>query len=69
MAENDTRVVRVVPNGLILVPGPGRIELPDDVVVESDRFVRHLRLSPQQELSTVRHQSPSPSAAGSEGSP
>ena len=39
MTENDTHVVRVVPDGPILVRGPVRIELPDDVVVESDRFV------------------------------
>jgi CDGSH-type Zn-finger protein len=38
MSETDTRVVRVVPNGPVLVPGPVRIELPDGTVTESDRF-------------------------------
>jgi CDGSH-type Zn-finger protein len=39
MTDNDFRVIRIVPNGPILVQGPVRIELPDDEVVESDRFV------------------------------
>jgi CDGSH-type Zn-finger protein len=38
MSETETRVVRVVPNGPILVQGPVRIELPDGTVMESDRF-------------------------------
>jgi len=33
------RLVRVVPNGPVLVEGPVRIELPDGTVVESDRFM------------------------------
>lgn len=39
MIENDPRVIRVVPDGPILLRGPVHIELPDDTVVESDRFV------------------------------
>lgn len=39
MTDNDIRVVRIVPDGPILIRGPVRIELPDDTVVESDRFV------------------------------
>lgn len=39
MTDNEFRVVRIVPNGPILVQGPVRIELPDDEVVESDRFI------------------------------
>ena len=35
----DPRIVRVVPNGPVLVEGPVRIELPDGSVVESDRFM------------------------------
>jgi CDGSH-type Zn-finger protein len=33
------QVVRMVADGPILVRGPVRIEMPDDTVVESDRFV------------------------------
>lgn len=39
MTENNTRVIRVVQDGPILMRGPVRIELPDGAVVESDRFV------------------------------
>ena len=39
MTDGDVRVIRVVPDGPILMRGPVRIELPDDTVVESDRFV------------------------------
>jgi CDGSH-type Zn-finger protein len=33
------RVVRIVPNGPVMVEGPVRIEAPDGSVVESDRFM------------------------------
>ena len=39
MTDNEFRVVRIVPNGPIMVRGPVRIELPDDEVVESERFM------------------------------
>lgn len=39
MNRTDVRVVRVVPNGPVLVEGPVRIELPDGSVVDSDRFM------------------------------
>jgi CDGSH-type Zn-finger protein len=39
MTRGHRRVVRVVPNGPMLVEGPVRIELPDGSVVESDRFM------------------------------
>jgi CDGSH-type Zn-finger protein len=39
MKSNDIRVVRLVPDGPILIRGPVRIELPDNTAVESDRFV------------------------------
>ena len=39
MSRTDPRIVRVVPNGPVLVERPVRIELPDGSVVESDRFM------------------------------
>jgi CDGSH-type Zn-finger protein len=39
VSDKDIHTIRVVPDGPILVRGPVRIELPDDKVVESDRFV------------------------------
>ncbi|MBV9089061.1 MAG: CDGSH iron-sulfur domain-containing protein [Mycobacteriaceae bacterium] len=39
MSSAKHRLVRVVPNGPVLVEGPVRIELPDGTVVESDRFM------------------------------
>jgi CDGSH-type Zn-finger protein len=39
MTDKEFRVIRIVPNGPILVRGPVRIELPEDDVVESDRFM------------------------------
>jgi len=39
MIDDSVRVIRVVQDGPILIRGPVRIELPDDTVVESDRFV------------------------------
>jgi CDGSH-type Zn-finger protein len=39
VSRTDARIVRVVPNGPVLVEGPVRIELPDGSVVESDRFM------------------------------
>lgn len=38
MTRKQTRLVRVVPSGPILVEGPVRIEMPDGSAVESDRF-------------------------------
>ena len=39
MSASGPRLVRVVPNGPVMVQGPVRIELPDGSVVESDRFM------------------------------
>ncbi|HEX2398570.1 MAG TPA: CDGSH iron-sulfur domain-containing protein [Mycobacterium sp.] len=39
MRDNETRTVRVVPSGPVMVQGPVRIEMPDGSVVESDRFM------------------------------
>ena len=39
MSDPEQRVVRVIPNGPVMVQGPVRIELPDGSVVESDRFM------------------------------
>jgi CDGSH-type Zn-finger protein len=39
MTDKDIHIVRVVPDGPILIRGPVRIELPDNTAVESDRFV------------------------------
>jgi CDGSH-type Zn-finger protein len=39
MTEAEPRLVRVVPNGPVMVRGPVRIEMPDGRVVESDRFM------------------------------
>ena len=39
MIGNDVQTIRVVPDGPILVRGPVRIQVSDDEVVESDRFV------------------------------
>ena len=39
MSDSEQRIVRVVPNGPVMVQGPVRIELPDGSVVESDRFM------------------------------
>jgi CDGSH-type Zn-finger protein len=39
VSRTDARIVRVVPNGPVLVEGPVRIELPDGSVAESDRFM------------------------------
>lgn len=37
--NHEPRVVRIVPDGPIMVAGPVRIEMPDGSVVESDRFM------------------------------
>ena len=37
--SEEPRLVRVVPNGPVMVQGPVRIEMPDGTVVESDRFM------------------------------
>jgi CDGSH-type Zn-finger protein len=39
MSDDEPRVVRVVPNGPVMVQGPVRIEMADGSVVESDRFM------------------------------
>jgi CDGSH-type Zn-finger protein len=39
MTDTEPRVVRVVPNGPVMVQGPVRIEMADGTVVESDRFM------------------------------
>lgn len=39
MTTSKSTVVRVVPNGPVLISGPVRIEMPDGAVVESDRFM------------------------------
>ncbi|WP_183466452.1 CDGSH iron-sulfur domain-containing protein [Mycolicibacterium iranicum] len=39
MSDKESRVVRVVPGGPVMVEGPVCIELPDGGVVESDRFM------------------------------
>ena len=39
MSDPGRCVVRVIPNGPVMVQGPVRIELPDGSVVESDRFM------------------------------
>jgi CDGSH-type Zn-finger protein len=39
VSRTDTRIVRIVPNGPVLVEGPVRIELRDGCVMESDRFM------------------------------
>ena len=39
MSDGEARLVRVVPNGPVMVQGPIRIEMPDGSVVESDRFM------------------------------
>jgi CDGSH-type Zn-finger protein len=37
--SDEARVVRIVPNGPVMVQGPVRVEMPDGTVVESDRFM------------------------------
>lgn len=37
--NTDSRIVRVVAAGPVLVEGPVRIEMPDGEVIESDRFM------------------------------
>lgn len=39
MSDTEPRIVRVVPNGPLMVQGPVRIEMPDGRVVESNRFM------------------------------
>ena len=39
MTDSESRIVRVVPSGPVLVQGPVRIEMPDGSVVRSDRFM------------------------------
>ena len=39
MTDNQSRIVRVVASGPVMVQGPVRIEMPDGTVVESDRFM------------------------------
>lgn len=39
MSEDESRLVRIVAGGPMMVQGPVRIEMPDGTVVESDRFM------------------------------
>lgn len=39
MTGSEPRVVRVVPDGPVLIEGPVHIELPDGTVVDDDRFM------------------------------
>lgn len=39
MTDKDSRTVRAVRGGPVLVQGPARIETPDGECVESDRFM------------------------------
>ncbi|WP_174397508.1 CDGSH iron-sulfur domain-containing protein [Mycolicibacterium sphagni] len=39
MSEDDARLVRIVSGGPMMIQGPVRIEMPDGIVVESDRFM------------------------------
>jgi CDGSH-type Zn-finger protein len=39
MTDSESRIVRVVPSGPVMVQGPVHIEMPDGSVVESDRFM------------------------------
>lgn len=39
MSGQPPRLVRVVPNGPVMVEGPVNVEMPDGSVVESDRFM------------------------------
>ena len=39
MSAPQARVVRIVPNGPVLIQGPVSIETPDGGVVTSDRFM------------------------------
>jgi CDGSH-type Zn-finger protein len=39
MTDSESRIVRVVPSGPVMVQGPVRIEMPDGSVVESHRFM------------------------------
>ena len=67
MTHDDVRVIRVVPDGPILMRGPVRIELPDNTVVESDRFVvavcacRRSKIYPLCDTSHRRRQRQDPS--------
>lgn len=39
MSDEESRLVRIVSGGPMMVQGPVRIEMPDGTVVESDRFM------------------------------
>lgn len=39
MSDKESRTVRIVPSGPMMVQGPVRIEMPDGTIVESDRFM------------------------------
>jgi CDGSH-type Zn-finger protein len=39
VSEDESRLVRIVAGGPMMVQGPVRIEMPDGTVVESDRFM------------------------------
>jgi CDGSH-type Zn-finger protein len=67
MTEDSVHVIRVVQDGPILMRGPVRIEMPDDTVVESDRFVvaicacRRSKIYPLCDTSHRRRQRQDPS--------
>ena len=63
MTDSESRIVRVVPSGPVMVQGPVRIEMPDGSVVESDRFmVAICTCRRSKALSLVRHQPSVPTA-------
>lgn len=39
VTDKETRLVRVVPGGPVMIEGPVHIEMPDGSVVDSDRFM------------------------------
>jgi CDGSH-type Zn-finger protein len=39
VTDKPARLVRVVPNGPVMIEGPVHIEMPDGTVVDSDRFM------------------------------
>jgi CDGSH-type Zn-finger protein len=39
VSDDESRLVRIVDGGPMMVQGPVRIEMPDGTIVESDRFM------------------------------
>lgn len=68
--SDETRLVRIVSGGPVMVQGPVRIEMPDGAVVESDRFMvaicmcRRSKTYPLCDTSHRRKQRDEPSAQG-----